>query len=167
VAPTYVRTYPPSRARMHAYGGADAWGSVSQSIRRIRAVPSCCVRSCEIPSPAKHEAESAALGCKLVCTALRQRVQAQAGQGDMWKSVCATAEVVCATEAPSRVSRKRVCYRSLRSCVRASGRAACVRVRVLSLLPEQRHRRFLGLVTWCWAGCSVGWEGLGWFWVVR
>jgi hypothetical protein len=103
------------------------------------------------------------------CTASRQRAQAQAhtGQGDMWKSVCATAEVVCATEAPSRVSRKRVCYRSLRSCVRASGRAACVRVRVLSLVPEQRHRRFLGWVTWCWAGCSVGWEGLGWFWVVR
>jgi hypothetical protein len=45
----------------------------------------------------------------------------------MWKSVCATAEVVCATEAPSRVSRKRVCYRSLRSCVhegvRMCGRA--------------------------------------------
>jgi hypothetical protein len=103
------------------------------------------------------------------CTASRQRAQAQAqaGQGDMWKSVCATAEVVCATEAPSRVSRKRVCYRSLRSCVRACRRAACVRVRVLSLVPEQRHRRFLGWVTWCWAGCSVGWERLDWFWVVR
>jgi hypothetical protein len=156
-----IPIHPPSLACVHTYGGAGVWGSVSQSVHQTRAMPSCCLQIRKVPTPAAYEAARAALCCKLICMALRQRAQAQAGQGDMWKSLCATAEVVCATEAPSRVARKRVCYRSLRSyvraCVHMCGRAACVRVRILSLVPEQRHRRFLGCVTWCWAGCSVVW----------
>jgi hypothetical protein len=162
MVPTYLPIYLSTQPRTCVCLQSCEWAGLSQPVHQTRANPNR-KRNCKVPAPqqsTKQRAQRCVASSSARCYA--------SGHRHRHRQARVTCGKACVRRQRSCVLRKlpAVCHGSacateacVRACMRACGRAASVRVRILSLVPEQRHRRFLGWVTWCWAGCSVGWEG--------